>query len=249
MSTPEVPPHPTLTKYYATAEERDAAVRRLFDAGARDYELVCWLMSMGTGESYRGQVLKDSGLAAGMRLLDVATGTGLVLRSGTEIVGPTGLAIGLDPSSGMLHECRTRSQAPLVQARGEHLPFTSGAFDMVSMGYALRHVPDLGLLFQEYRRVLKPGGKVVILEIAQPTSTVGRRLNKMFLQTIVPRLAQISTGRADAKRMMDYFWDTIESCVPPDVILSALARAGFETTRTVTGGVLGQYLGTVKAGA
>ena len=75
MSTPEVPPHPTLTKYYASAEERDAAVRKLFDAGARDYELVCWLMSMGTGESYRGQVLKEAGLSDGMRLLDVATGT------------------------------------------------------------------------------------------------------------------------------------------------------------------------------
>jgi demethylmenaquinone methyltransferase/2-methoxy-6-polyprenyl-1,4-benzoquinol methylase len=131
-----------------------------------------------------------------------------------------------------------------VQARGEQLPFASGHFDMVSMGYALRHVPDLVLLFNEYRRVLKPGGTVVILEVAQPASTVGRRLNRMFLQTIVPRIAQISTGRADAKRMMDYFWD-----VPPDVILSALARAGFDATRKVTGGVLGQYLGTVKAGA
>ena len=249
MSTPEVPPHPTLTKYYATADERDAAVRQLFDAGAKDYELVCWLMSMGTGDAYRCQVLRDSGMAAVMRVLDVATGTGLVLRSGTEIVGPTGLAIGLDPSTGMLHECRTRSQAPLVQARGEQLPFAGGQFDMVSMGYALRHVPDLLRLFNEYRRVLTPGGRVVILEVAQPESTIGRRLNKMFLQTIVPRIAQISTGRADAKRMMDYFWDTIEQCVPPDVILSALTRAGFEATRTVTGGVLGQYLGTVKAGA
>ncbi len=140
-------------------------------------------------------------------------------------------------------------EAPLVQARGEQLPFAGGQFDMVSMGYALRHVPDLLRLFNEYRRVLTPGGRVVILEVAQPESTIGRRLNKMFLQTIVPRIAQISTGRADAKRMMDYFWDTIEQCVPPDVILSALTRAGFEATRTVTGGVLGQYLGTVKAGA
>lgn len=245
MSTPEIPPHPTLTKYYGSAEERDAAVRRLFDAGARDYELVCWLMSMGTGESYRGQVLKDAGLAAGMRLLDVATGTGLVLRSGAGIVGDGGLAIGLDPSTGMLTECRTRSKAPLVQARGEQLPFPDATFDMVSMGYALRHVPDLVMLFDEYRRVLKPGGTVVILEIAQPSSAVGRRLNKMFLQTIVPRLAQLSTGRADARRMMDYFWDTIEQCVPPGVILSALERTGFQATRTVTGGVLGQYLGRV----
>lgn len=247
MTKPAVPPHPTLTKYYATDEERDRAVRQLFDAGAADYEWVCWLMSMGTGESYRGRVLQDAGLAAGHRILDVATGTGLVLRSAVEIVGPTGLAIGLDPSAGMLRENRTRSPAPLVQARGEQLPFGAGQFDMVSMGYALRHVPDLVALFSEYRRVLRPGGRLVILEAAQPETGVARRLNKLFLQTLVPRVAQLSTGHPEAKRMMDYFWDTIEQCVPPDVILGALAHAGFSAERSVTGGVLSQYLATATA--
>lgn len=244
MTTPAVPPHPTLTKYYASDEERDRAVRQLFDAGAADYEWVCWLMSMGTGEGYRRQVLQEAGLAAGHRLLDVATGTGLVLRSGADLVGATGLAIGLDPSAGMLRENRTRGSAPLVQARGEHLPFGAASFDMVSMGYALRHVPDLVALFAEYRRVLRPGGRLVVLEVAQPTSAVARRLNQLFLQTVVPRVAQLGTGRPEARRMMEYFWDTIEQCVPPAVILSALADTGFTATRTVTGGVLSQYLAT-----
>lgn len=241
-----VPPHPTLTRYYAKDDERDGAVRKLFDAGAPHYEWVCWLMSMGTGEGYRGRVLRDAGLTSGMRLLDVAAGTGLVLRSAAEIVGPDGLAVGLDPSSGMLQECRARSGAPLLQARGEQLPFGPASFDMVSMGYALRHVPDLVALFSEYRRVLRPGGRVVIMEIAQPATAVGRRLNRLFLQTVVPRIAQFSTGRREARTMMDYFWDTIENCVPPEVILSALAQAGLDTpTRRVTGGgVLSEYLAT-----
>lgn len=246
MTSRAVPPHPTLTKYYANDDERDRAVRALFDAGAADYEWICWLMSMGTGEGHRRRVLQDAGLAAGHRLLDVATGTGLVLRSGADLVGPTGLAVGLDPSAGMLRENRTRSAAPLVQARGEHLPFGDACFDVVSMGYALRHVPDLVALFAEYRRVLRSGGRLVVLELAQPTSAVAKRLNQLFLQTLVPRVAQLSTGRPEARRMMEYFWDTIEKCVPPDVILAALAASGFEATRSVTGGVLSQYLATPR---
>lgn len=246
MTKPALPPHPTLTKYYASDDDRDDAVRRLFDSGAPDYEWVCWLMSMGTGESYRGQVLKEAGLAAGQRVLDVATGTGLVLRSAVEAVGAGGLAIGLDPSAGMLRECRARSSAPLVQARGEHLPFGDACFDLVSMGYALRHVPDLVALFTEYRRVLRPGGRLVVLEITQPNTGMARHLNRLFLQTLVPRVAQLSTGRPEARRMMEYFWDTIEQCVPAEVILSALAATGFEATRTVTGGVLSQYLATAR---
>lgn len=238
-------PHPTLAKYYATDAERAGMVRRLFDSGAPHYEWVCWLMSLGTGEKYRAECLTKAGLTSGMRLLDVATGTGLVLRSAAAVTGPAGLAVGLDPSSGMLRECRAHCAAPLLQGRGEDLPFAAASFDMVSMGYGLRHVSDLNTLFAEYARVLKPGGRVTVLEITEPASAVARGLNRFFLRTVVPSVAYVSTGRQEARRMMDYFWDTIENCVPPDTILAALREAGFEhVTREVTGTVLSQYLGT-----
>jgi demethylmenaquinone methyltransferase / 2-methoxy-6-polyprenyl-1,4-benzoquinol methylase len=238
-----LPPHPKLGRYYKSDEERSDFVTDMFDEGAPAYEWVCRVMSLGTGGQYRKQALRAAGLEPGMRVLDVATGTGLVLRPASELSGGRSLTIGLDPSGGMLRECRKRSAALLVQGRGEALPFRDGHFDMVSMGYGLRHVADLHALFREYRRVLKPGGRVLLLEITQPATALGRTLNRAFLGTLIPGVARLWKGVA-AAQMMDYFWDTIENCVPPDAILSALRAAGFPGAgRTVTGGILSEYLG------
>ena len=244
MSVAPLRPHPTLDRYYSSDSERPAVVSDLFDEGAPYYEWICRVMSFGTGEQYRKQALREAGLSPGMRVLDVATGTGLVLRAAVEISGNTGMAIGLDPSRGMLGECRKGCAAPLFQGRGEQLPFADASFDMVCMGYGLRHVADLRALFTEYRRVLKPGGRVLVLEITQPHSAVGRWLNRFYLRTVVPTVTRIGTRAAAASRMMDYFWDTIETCVPPDVILGVLRETGFpNATRRVTGGILSEYLG------
>lgn len=242
MTTP-VPPHPTLDRYYGSDAERPAFVDDLFDEGAPYYEWVCRVMSLGTGEQYRRRALRTAGLQSGMRLLDVATGTGLVLRSAAAMTGATGLSVGLDPSRGMLQECRKRCTAPVILGRGEHLPFVSERFDMVSMGYGLRHVADLYALFCEYRRVLKPGGRLMLLEITQPASSVGRRLNKLLLGRAIPGFARL-WGGAPAGRMMDYFWDTVQNCVAADTILSTLREAGFaDANRRVMGGVLSEYTG------
>lgn len=234
-------PHPTLTRYYEADADRRRAVNDLFDAGAASYEWVCSVMSLGTGERYRADALRAAGLKPGGRILDLATGTGLVLRSARAITGPGGLAIGLDPSRGMLGECQKRCDAPLVRGRGETLPFASGTFDMISMGYGLRHVADLGDLFRECHRVLKPGGRLLILEMTQPDSPLGKRLIRLYLGVVVPQLAAFSVGRRDARRMMEYFWDTIEQCVPPSAILAAMEASGFTAERRVTGGILSEY--------
>jgi demethylmenaquinone methyltransferase/2-methoxy-6-polyprenyl-1,4-benzoquinol methylase len=245
MKASPVRPHPALSRYYGSEEERPGVVRELFDAGAPSYEWICRVMSFGTGEWYRGRVLKEAGLRKGSRLLDVATGTGLVLRSAHAICGPSGRAIGLDPSRGMLTQCRTSCPAPLVRGFGELLPFGDGSFDMISMGYALRHVEDLRALFSEFRRVLAPNGRVVVLELTQPQSRSARWINRFYLRSIVPRVAYISGGKAPARRMMEYFWDTIEHCVPPETILTALKDSGFgEARRRITGAVMSEYLAT-----
>jgi len=243
VTTHPLPPHPKLDRHYAQDAERLGFVNDMFDEGAQYYEWVCRVMSLGTGEQYRRQALLAAGLEPGMRVLDVATGTGLVLRAAAEVSGDHGLSVGLDPSGGMLRECRQRCDAPLIMGRGEDLPLASGHFDMVTMGYGLRHVPDLHKLFDEYRRVLKPGGRLLILEITQPKSAAGRQVNKLILGRLIPGLARLWGGRP-AARMMDYFWETVEHCVSPEVILSALREAGFpDATRQVTGGILSEYRG------
>lgn len=242
MNRVRLPPHRTLARYYQRDSDRADMVRDLFDEGAADYEWICRVMSLGTGGHYRKQALIDAGFRPGMRLLDVATGTGPVLRAAVDASQGQGLIVGLDPSRGMLIECRKRCGAPLHQGRGEALPFLDASFDMISMGYGLRHVPDLIGLFAEYQRVLRPGGRVVILEITQPRSTAGRLMNRFYLRNLVPFLAQFGSRGPAASRMMEYFWHTIEACVPPETILGAMADAGFiKAKRAVTAGIFSAY--------
>jgi demethylmenaquinone methyltransferase/2-methoxy-6-polyprenyl-1,4-benzoquinol methylase len=180
-----------------------------------------------------------------MRLLDVATGTGLVAHGAGEILGDPRGVIGVDPSGGMLREARTALSGPLVRGRAEALPFRADSFDMLSMGFALRHVPDLEVAFAEYRRVLKAGGRLLLLEVSRPPSRISRWLIQTHFQHVLPLLTRISTGSEPAQLLMRYYWDTIDMCVPPETILDVLRRNGFvEVDRRVLFGCLSEYVAT-----
>jgi demethylmenaquinone methyltransferase/2-methoxy-6-polyprenyl-1,4-benzoquinol methylase len=129
-----------------------------------------------------------------------------------------------------------------VRGRGEALPFRDDTFDMLSMGFALRHVPDLEVAFGEYRRVLKPGGRVLLLEVSRPPSRVSRWLIQTHFQHVLPLLTRLSTGSEPAQLLMKYYWDTIDRCVPPETILDVLRRNGFvDVDRRVFFGCLSEY--------
>jgi demethylmenaquinone methyltransferase/2-methoxy-6-polyprenyl-1,4-benzoquinol methylase len=139
-------------------KERHARVVRLFDAVAPYYDRMNRVMSCGTGDWYRRSALRRAGLTERMRLLDVGCGTGIVAGHAAHIVGPLGGVMALDPSIPMLRTARQQRVPCVIQGIGEFLPFADRSFDMLSMGYALRHVTDLHVTFGEYQRVLKPGG-------------------------------------------------------------------------------------------
>lgn len=240
-------PHPTLDKHYGRPEDRQEYVDALFDTAAPHYDWICQVMSFGSGQLYRKQALQRLGLRPGMRVLDVATGTGPVARAAGEILGDPMAVTGLDPSAGMLGQARQVVKGPLVQGRGEALPFASGRFDVVSMGYALRHVPDLAATFREYHRVLKPGGRTLVLEISRPRSRPAYWATRFYMRTVVPFVTRVGTGSQPAVRLMEYYWDTIENCVPPETILDALSQAGFEARRNVFGALLSEYVATRPA--
>jgi demethylmenaquinone methyltransferase/2-methoxy-6-polyprenyl-1,4-benzoquinol methylase len=112
------------------------------------------------------------------------------------------------------------------------------------MGYALRHVADLGAAFAEYQRVLKPGGKILLLEITRPRGKLGTFFLKAYLKGIIPNLARIFRRSADTKVLMRYYWDTIEQCVPPETIVAALKKTGLEgVKRDVVLGIFSEYSG------
>lgn len=241
MRTPTVP-HPILKKYYEREDARQPFVTALFDGAAQYYDRSCALGSLGSGQFYRRWVLRHYGLRAGMKLLDVATGTGLVARAATRILVEPGAVVGLDPSAGMLREGRTGHSALLVQGTVEELPFCGDRFDFLSMGYALRHVADLRVAFAECLRVLKPGGRLLLLEISRPRSVVGRGLARGYLEKLLPLVMRRLTGSVQAEQLMKYHWDTIAACVPPEAILGVLRTTGFvEVTWRARAGVLGEY--------
>jgi demethylmenaquinone methyltransferase / 2-methoxy-6-polyprenyl-1,4-benzoquinol methylase len=242
---PKRPPHPVLTKYYTRDADRHRFVVTLFDGAARHYDRLCRVALFGGGGRYRRDALQRAGLVRGMRLLDAATGTGLVARAALEILGDRGAVVGLDPSRGMLAVARQSLAIPLVQGRVEELPFERDHFDVLSLGYALRHVADLEEAFLECGRVLKPGGRLLLLEMSRPRSRAAAWLVRTYFQTVLPRAARLLTGSTPAALLMEYYWDTIAECAPPAVVLEALDRGGFvDARRRVLWGVLTEYQAT-----
>lgn len=226
-----LPPHSPLSAYYRADEEREGYVMDLFDRTAKYYDTVERLFLNG-GLLYRRLSMKFAGIGPGMKVLDVATGTGAVYRGAARLVGPTGRVVGVDPSGGMLAVSRRSHDGPLVRGFAQALPFRSDEFDFVTMGIALRHVPDLHAAFGEYYRVLKPGGQIWILESHVPRSRLGHALTRFVWAKLIPGLTLLTTGSRDAKLLMDYYWDTIDKCVDPPEIVSALRDVGFEQARS-----------------
>ncbi len=240
-------PHPSLPEHYTSTEAKPAFVNRLFDKGAKHYDGVVDWGFLRSGSYYRRWVQKRHGLKPGHHLLDVACGTGLVAVESAKILGTAENITCLDPSEGMLAVARTKLPARFVQGRAEQMPFPDNSFDFLTMGYALRHVTDLETTFREYHRVLRPGGKVLILEVTKPSSRVGNFFFRVYFGRVYPALTQLFTRSSDARDMMRYYWETMDACVPPLTVLQALRAAGFtQVHRQPMMGLFSEY-SAVKA--
>ncbi|MEQ1682943.1 MAG: class I SAM-dependent methyltransferase [Burkholderiaceae bacterium] len=234
-------PHTPLPAYYGDEAEREQYLRRIFDDTAADYDRIEKVLAFGSGRWYRHQALKRAQLAAGAEVLDVGIGTGLVAREALTLIGPQGRLVGVDPSPGMMREV-TLPGVELVCGRAEALPRDDASSDFVSMGYALRHITDVAAAFSEFHRALRPGGRLLVLEITKPRGRVGTALLKTYMRAVVPLIAAVVSRQRDTAELWRYYWDTIESCIPPESVLAALRAAGFEDVqRHVELGIFSEY--------
>lgn len=241
-SGPKVlPPHPVLGEYYGDEAERQRFIRKIFDETAADYDRIEKLLAQGSGPWYRRQALMRAGLSQGEKVLDVGIGTGLVAREALTLIGPTGKLTGVDPSPGMMGEVKLPG-VELVQGRAEQIPLPDGQWDFLSMGYALRHISDVNAAFSEFFRVVRPGGRVLVLEISKPKGTLGTWFLKAYMKGIVPLIARFVSRQRDTAHLWRYYWDTIEACIPPEQVVAALQRAGFvDVKRHVELGIFSEY--------
>lgn len=248
MPTPEarkaaLKADPRLDAYFSDEAERRRVTREMFDNAAAGYDEAERWTGLGTGPWYRREVLRRSGLQAGMQVLDVAAGTGLVTIAAHELAGPQGRVIALDPSPGMLAELKKKLPVDTIEGYAEDIPLPDASVDFISMGYALRHVGDLDRAFAEYFRVLRPGGQVCLMEISRPASRIGQSLLSGYIRGVVPVLSRLAGSRADVGRLWEYYGDTIDAALEPEPIMHALRTAGFNNVRCpVTLGIFREYL-------
>jgi len=237
-------PHTPLPAYYGDEVEHEQFLRRIFDDTAPDYDRIEKVLALGSGPWYRRSALQRGGLAAGAQVLDVGIGTGLVAREALGLIGPTGLLVGVDPSPGMMGQV-SLAGVELVRGRAEALPRPDASSDFVSMGYALRHIADVNAAFAEFFRVLRPGGRLLVLEITKPSSRMGTAVLKGYMRGVVPLIAKMVARGHDTAELWRYYWDTIEACIAPESVLAALREAGFENVkRHVELGIFSEYSAT-----
>jgi demethylmenaquinone methyltransferase/2-methoxy-6-polyprenyl-1,4-benzoquinol methylase len=239
-----VSPHPVLTAYYRDEAERRRFLTRLFDDTASQYDRITDLMSLGSGAWYRRYALRRAGLTEGMKVLDVAVGTGAFASAAARIVGPSGVIVGVDPSRGMLAQAGKKLGLRLSQGVAESLPFRDEGFDFATMGYALRHVADLRRMFAEQFRVLRRGGTLLIVDFTRPRSRVGLGLGRFYLGVVVSWMARLGGGGTQAQLLVRYCWDTLEHLVPPETVLGTMTSSGFVNVRRIGWfGILSEYIG------
>lgn len=224
-------PHASLLEHYKNPGEKQAFLRGIFDQAAPHYEAIARLGFFGSGQWYRKDALRRAGLVPGMRVLDVASGTGPTARAIRDVIGDAHLLTCLEPSAGMMAESKKTLQCEYIQATAEAIPVADETYDFLTMGFALRHVDDLERAFSEYRRVLKPGGKVLLLELTLPESKAARCILKNYFKYLLPTVVRVLTRSRQAAHMMWYYWDTMETVVPPETVLQVLSRAGFTNVK------------------
>jgi demethylmenaquinone methyltransferase/2-methoxy-6-polyprenyl-1,4-benzoquinol methylase len=214
--------------YYASPARRPGAARALFNRFARHYDLINQIFSLGSGAWYRRSCLRQAGVGPGAVVVDVAVGTGLLAREAQRLMQGRGMLIGIDLSEAMLAEAQKSLNIPLIQGTAEALPLADGVADFVTMGYALRHLSDIGQALREAKRLLRPGGKLVLLEISAPANPAMMKMLNAFVGGVLPALSALIARDGQAKALMDYHWQTITAYAPPEAVLTAIRQAGLD---------------------
>jgi demethylmenaquinone methyltransferase/2-methoxy-6-polyprenyl-1,4-benzoquinol methylase len=228
-----------------TGEEKVAAVDAMFDAIAPGYDLTNRVISLGLDVRWRRRTVKFLGLPAGSVVLDLACGTGDLCD---ELRRQGLVAVGVDRSAGMLQAARARAGSgdglaaragsaavaptPLVRGDGLALSFRDGALDGIVCGFALRNFAALAPVLAECARVLRPGGRMALLEVDAPSQPLLRLGHRVWFGQVVPFIGGLVAARSGAPRerataAYRYLPASVAYLPPPPELLTLIRSAGF----------------------
>ena len=226
------------------AKEKAGRVAGVFHSVADNYDLMNDLMSAGIHRLWKHMTIEMSGVRKGHKVLDIAGGTGDLAAKFSKIVGSEGSVVLADINESMLKVGRDRlidrgitENVTFSQADAQYLPFPDNTFNVITIAFGLRNVTDKDMALRSMLRVLKPGGKLLILEFSKPTSSLLSKIYDTYSFNVLPRLGKVFANDSDSYK---YLAESIRMHPDQSTLLQMLDSAGFENTdfHNMTGGVV-----------
>ena len=227
-------------------EERARRVRDMFDRIAGRYELLNTLMTAGLHRVWKRKAVREADLRSGRRALDLACGTGSHTRDLAKEDGANGYVLGVDFSQGMIQAAKKRPVPNIEYRIGDATDLSDvrdASFDAATIAYGARNIPDLDALFSEMARTVRPGGRVVCLEIARPEGRLSAAFYGLWFDRVVPRLGGLVSGD---RKAYSYLPESVKAFVAPDELTDIMERNGLQsvTWRPISGGIITLHVGT-----
>jgi demethylmenaquinone methyltransferase/2-methoxy-6-polyprenyl-1,4-benzoquinol methylase len=230
-------------------EDKAERVAGVFHSVANKYDLMNDLMSGGVHRLWKRFTIEVSGVRPGHKVLDIAGGTGDLAYKFSKLVGDTGQVVLSDINSSMLNVGRDRlidrgvnSNVQYAQLDAQFLPFSDDTFDCVTIAFGLRNVTDKDLALRSILRVLKPGGRLLVLEFSKPQNSLLEKIYDQYSFRLLPFMGKIITNDADSYR---YLAESIRMHPDQETLKSMMSEAGFMNTEfyNMTGGVVALHKG------
>jgi len=240
------------TDFGFTQVDRDAKagmVRGVFDSVAGRYDLMNDLMSAGIHRLWKRFTIELCAVRPGQTILDIAGGTGDLAARFSQLVGQEGQVILADINAAMLEVGRDRlidkgasDNIEVVQADAQYLPFADNSIDCITIAFGLRNVTDKAIALESMLRVLRPGGRLLVLEFSKPTSPLLGKLYDQYSFQILPAMGRLVAQDADSYR---YLAESIRKHPDQETLLTMMEDAGFVESRyhNMTGGIVAVHQG------
>jgi demethylmenaquinone methyltransferase/2-methoxy-6-polyprenyl-1,4-benzoquinol methylase len=230
-------------------EEKAGRVAEVFHSVAHNYDIMNDLMSVGIHRLWKRYTIEASAVRPGQYILDIAGGTGDLSIQFARHVGADGQVILADINSSMLQMGRDRlidkgvvNNIAFMQADAQALPFADNSFDCITIAFGLRNVTDKDQALASMLRVLKPGGRLLILEFSKPTSSLFSRIYDIYSFNVLPALGELVAKDGDSYR---YLAESIRMHPDQETLKTMMDKAGFENASFInmTGGVVALHKG------